>query len=75
MSKFAIGLLTLTVYATALAAVPMVTPAGAATDSKHIKKNGSRKKTLNSPSAYDPWSPDHPNEDPDRKAGGGGGGY
>jgi hypothetical protein len=72
MSKFAIRLLTLAVYATALMAVPMVTPARATADSKHVKKSASKKKTLNSPSAHDPWSPDHANEDPDRKPAGGG---
>ena len=56
----------------AVAPVPMVTPASAAADSKHMRKSASKKKTLNSPGAYDPWSPDHANEDPDRKAAGGG---
>jgi hypothetical protein len=56
----------------ALVLVPMVTPARAAADSKQMKKNSNKKKTLNSPSAYDPWSPNHANEDPDRKAAGGG---
>ncbi len=38
MNKFAIGLLTLAMYTTALAVVPMVTPAKAATSSgKHMK--------------------------------------
>jgi hypothetical protein len=37
MSKFAIGLLTLGMYATTLAVVPVVTPAEAATNSKHKK--------------------------------------
>lgn len=38
MNKFAIGLLTLAMYTTALAVVPMVTPAKAATSSgKHVK--------------------------------------
>jgi hypothetical protein len=40
MSKFAIRLLTLSMCATALVVVPMVTPAEAATSSsKHIKKH------------------------------------
>ena len=74
MSRFAIRLLTLAMYATALVTVPMVTPAKAAADSsKQMKKNSNnKKKTLNNPSAYDPWSPSHANEDPDRKAAGGG---
>jgi hypothetical protein len=71
MSKFAIRLLTLAMYATALVVVPMAT-ASAAADSKQMKKNSNKKKTLNSPSAHDPWSPNHANEDPDRKPAGGG---
>jgi hypothetical protein len=39
MSKSAIGLLTLAMYTTALAVVPMVTPAEAATNSKHTRKH------------------------------------
>jgi hypothetical protein len=71
MSKFAIRLLTLAMYATALVVVPIAT-ASAAADSKQLKKNSNKKKTLNSPGAYDPWSPNHANEDPDRKPAGGG---
>ena len=49
MSKFAIRLLTLAMYATALVAVPMVTPANAATNGgKHTKH---KKKIQNSWSA------------------------
>lgn len=76
MSKFAIGLLTLAVYATALVAVPMVTPARAAADSsKQMKKH---KKIHRSPGIANAKSPSaNPfppmDEDPDRKAGGGGG--
>jgi hypothetical protein len=55
MGKFAIGLLTLAVYATALAVVPMVTPAAAATNgSRQIKKH--KQKIRNSPGFSDPWS-------------------
>ena len=55
MSRFAIGLLTLATYATALAVVPMVAPAKAATNSsKHIKKH--KRKIQNSPRFSDPWS-------------------
>ena len=44
MSKFAIRLLTLAVCATALAVVPMVTPAKAETSSsKHLKKHKRQK--------------------------------
>ena len=76
MSKFAIRLLTLAVYATSLVAVPMVTPAGAAAESsKQIKKH---KKIHRSPGIANARSPSaNPfppmDEDPDRKAGGGGG--
>jgi hypothetical protein len=55
MSKFALGLLTLAVFATALVVVPMVTPAEAATSSaKHIKKH--KKKIQKSHGFSDPWS-------------------
>ena len=76
MSKFAIGLFTLAVYATSLVAVPMVTPAKAAAESsKQIKKH---KKIHRSPGIANARSPSaNPfppmDEDPDRKAGGGGG--
>ena len=76
MSKFAIGLLTLAVYATALLAVPMVTPATAAADSsKEMKKHN--KKIHRSPGIANARSPSaNPfppmDEDPDRKPGGGG---
>jgi hypothetical protein len=78
MSKFAIGLLTLAVYATSLVAVPVVTPATAAAESsKQIKKH---KKIHRSPGIANARSPSaNPfppmDEDPDRMAGGGGGGY
>lgn len=78
MSRFAIRLLTLAMYATALVAVPMITPARAAADSskqmkKHKKETHHRSPgiaTARSPSA-NPFPP--MDEDPDRKAGGGGG--
>jgi hypothetical protein len=55
MSKFAISLLTLAVYATVLAVAPMVTAAMAETSSsKHIKKY--KKIILRSPGLSDPWS-------------------
>jgi hypothetical protein len=74
-------LLTLAMYATALVVVPMVTPAGAATNnSKEIKKH--KKKVQHSPgmgvgdpgSSSQAWPPPM-YDDPDRKAGGAGGGY
>lgn len=75
MSKSAITLLTLAMYATALAVVPTVTPAKAATNnSKEIKK---KKKVSHRSPAIANRRPDNPfppmDEDPDRKAGGGGG--
>jgi hypothetical protein len=54
MSKFAIRLLTLAIYATALVVVPMATPAKAETSSsssRHIKKHKKQK----SPGFSDPW--------------------
>jgi len=58
MSKFATRLLTLTMFATALVVVAMVTPVEAATNSKHPKKHW---KTThwshrNSYGFSDPWS-------------------
>jgi hypothetical protein len=53
MSKFAIGLLTLGMYATALAVVPMVTPAEAATSSKHKKH---QRTTQRRPAIRDSWA-------------------
>jgi hypothetical protein len=72
MSKFATGLLTLAMYATALVVVPMVTPAKAETSSsKHIKKH--RKKIQRSPGFSDPWSAGQawPVPRPSSQAGGG----
>jgi hypothetical protein len=55
MSKFAIRLLTLAICATALVAVPMVTPAEAETSSsKDIKKH--KKKIQKRPGFSEPWS-------------------
>jgi hypothetical protein len=54
MSKFAIRLLTLAMYATAPVVVPMVTPAKAATNSqKHMKL---KKKIQKSSGFSDSWS-------------------
>jgi len=58
MSKFTIGLLTLAMYATALALVPSVTPVQAAANSAkhHIKKH---KKNMHwSPGVRESWSSD-----------------
>jgi hypothetical protein len=55
MSKFAIGLLTLAMYATALVMVPMVAPAKAATySSKQIKKH--KGKIQYRPGFRDSWA-------------------
>ena len=71
MSKFAIRLLTLAMYATALVVVPMVAPAKAATNSsKQIKKH--KKRIRNSFGLSDPWSAGQarPVTRPSRPAGG-----
>ena len=77
MSKSAVGLLTLALYATALVVAPMVTPAKAATNgSGEIGKN--KKKVQKSLGVGDPRSsnpawPPPMYDDFDRKNGGGGG--
>ena len=74
MTKFAIRLLTLMMYATALVVVPMVAPATAATDStetkKKHKKMNQKSSRIEAPSS-NPF-PRNMSEDPDRKAAGGG---
>ena len=71
MSKFAIRLLTLAIYATALVAVPTVTPAKAAADgSQEMKKHKKTHKSLrieqpNKSSNQAPYA--NPNDNPDRK--------
>jgi hypothetical protein len=70
MSKFAIRLLTLAIYATALVAIPMVTPAKAAADnSNQVKKK--KKPSGNGSSIGVPRSssqaPHNPYDDPDRR--------
>ena len=71
MSKFAIRLLTLGIYATALLAVPMVTPAKAAADgSREMRKHRKNHRTVRieepRPSNQAPHS-NNPYDDPDRK--------
>jgi hypothetical protein len=71
MSKIAIRLLTLAIYATPLVVVPMDTPAKAATiNSKHLKKH--QKKIQRSHGFSDPWSagPARPVTRPSSQAGG-----
>jgi hypothetical protein len=70
MNKSVIRLLTLTIYATALVAVPTLTPARAATDGQRVKKH---KKTHHSPRIETPKASNqapyyaNPNDNPDRK--------
>ena len=82
MNRFAVGLLTLAMYATALAVVPIITPAEAATNSsKEVKKK--KRMTHRSPGITHVKSSD-PSANPfssnmyddfDRRNAGGGGGY
>ena len=80
MTKIALRLLILSIFATSLLAAPLVTEVSAATSSKHIKKKRVRVMHQSprvagpSPSA-NPYSTDRYGDDPDRRAGGGGGGY
>ena len=71
MNKSVIRLLTLTIYATTLVAVPTLTPARAAADgSQHLKKH---KKTHDSRRVEAPKASNqtpyyaNPNDNPDRK--------
>jgi len=76
MTKFTIRLLALIVFATPLMAVPVVSPANAATnDSKHVKKH--TKRVQRAPAVKDAnKSPFRSYDDDfDRKNAGGGGGY
>jgi Ni/Co efflux regulator RcnB len=69
MRKYAIRLLTLAIYATALVAVPMVTSAKAAADGKEMthKKKHHRSSRIEEPrsSTQAPYA--NPNDNPDRK--------
>jgi hypothetical protein len=77
MSKSAIRLLTLAIYATALVAIPMVTPANAATNSsggvEKNKKKIQRSLGVSEPRSSNPAWPPPMYDDFDRKNGGGGG--
>jgi hypothetical protein len=77
MSKSAIRLLTLAIYATALVVVPMVAPAKAATNgSGEIEKNKKkiqRSLGVSEPRSSNPAWPPPMYDDFDRKNGGGGG--
>jgi hypothetical protein len=70
MSRFAIRLLTLAIYAAALATVPMVTSAKAAADGKEMthKKKHHRSSRIEEPksSKQAPYYA-NPNDNPDRK--------
>jgi hypothetical protein len=80
MAKLAVRLLILSIFATPLLTISVVTPADAATTgSKHIKKKRVRVVHQNpgftAPSA-NPYSNNPYEDDPDRRrANGGGGGY
>jgi hypothetical protein len=73
MSRFAIRLLTLTIFATAVAVVPMLTPAKAATSNteskKKHKKMSPRSSTFEAPRASTQYPPNM-SDDPARKVGG-----
>lgn len=79
MAKIAVRLLILSIFATPLLLVPVVTPAGAATtSSKHVKKkvrmvHQNPRAVAPAPKSYS----NNPYEDDEdrRKAAGGGGGY
>jgi hypothetical protein len=73
MRKLAIRLLTLTIYCAPLIMIPVVSPANAATNgNKHMKKHAKvqRAPVVQSGKSPNPFPP--MNEDPDRKAAGGG---
>jgi hypothetical protein len=77
MTKFAIRLLTLTIYATPLVALPVITHANAATShGKHFKRHA--REIQRSPAIRDvnknPFASKY-EDDFDRKNAGGGGGY
>jgi hypothetical protein len=71
MRKYAIRLLTLAIYATALIAVPTITPAKAAADSsqemKKHKKKTDKSLRIEAPKASNQAPYSNPNDNPDRK--------
>jgi len=73
MRKFVVRLLAFAVFLAPLVAVPVVSPAAAATNGdKHVKKHA---RTHHAPAVQSAKSPNPfppMNEDPDRKAAGGG---
>jgi hypothetical protein len=76
MKKITIRLLTLAIFVTPLVAVPMVSPAGAATNDKtHAKKHA--RKIQRAPAIKDASKNPFPSyeDDFDRRNAGGGGGY
>jgi hypothetical protein len=76
MTKFTIRLLALAIFATPLVAIPVVSPADAATDGKtHVKKHA--KKIQRAPAVRGASKSPFPSydDDFDRKNAGGGGGY
>jgi hypothetical protein len=71
MRKFVIGLLTLVIYTTVMVAIPVISPASAATDgTRHAKKH--KKHIQQGPSVSKSQNQGYPPEDPDRKAAAGG---
>jgi hypothetical protein len=74
MSKLAVRLLTLAMYATALAAFPMVTPADAAADSSRELKKKHKRMNATGAAIEAPRSstqyPPNMSDDPARKVGG-----
>ena len=76
MTKFTIRLMALVIFATPLMAVPVVSPANAATnDSKHVKKH--TRKIQRAPAVKNANNNQFPSfeDDFDRRNAGGGGGY
>jgi hypothetical protein len=77
MTTFTIRLLALAIFATPMMAIPVVSPANAATnDSKHVKKHAKsvhRAPAVQSAKSQNPF-PSY-DDDFDRKNAGGGGGY
>ena len=78
MTKFAVRLLTLAIYAAALLALPAITPANAVTShGKHAKKHArmvQRAPAVRDDPGRSPF-PSNYTDDFDRKNTGGGGGY
>jgi hypothetical protein len=70
MTRFAIRLLTLAMFAVASFAAPMVTPAKAATDGSTPVKKKHKKMAPAGTQAQTPAAPHNSSDDPDRRTGG-----